>query len=559
MTSTQQDTLDAALRQAFQVCEEPPLTLTARLESEVSRLRPAQLKRQAPSRLARRGLALVSVAAATAFALVMAPKILVRRALAQMVSAAENVRSLHRVGWIVDGQGNRHKADEAWFQDGHWRLESPRGVQIYTAGRNYFYDPGAHLATWRAAEGAFANNPSGFSIRSMMADLTRWGWSDKITLSPEEQVLDGRRARVATIEPAHENIRIVLYASPNTLLPFRMDLLKPTLNGWKLSQTSTMEYNLPLRASLFEPKFPAGTHLMREGEGREEWARSLQKPEATLLTRDQRIVIRDASMNERGDVFVLFTSGRERDVDPGPAVMLVADKPALKLAGAGSEFVPLSTLLASPSRGFYAQADGPDVKKKIEGVRVDDEPLQWAVWTRIQPLTPAQAAQPQRVSLQVVSNGNSSKGNSSSGKAFDRHFEVPQARAVTLTMARATADLVPGYVRYFPGGLDEADLLNATDQARADAFGFSQNARPQQRQQALTLYRTIIERTEQDWREQGNQGVQPDKWLAVAELCLKLKRRDEAGQALTRAEEEDQIYGNAKADIARLKQQMQDG
>jgi len=352
-------------------------------------------------------------------------------------------------------------------------------------------------------------------------------------------VLEGRRARVATIEPAREKIRIVLYAEPDTLLPFRYDMLRPTRDGWKLSQTSTMEYNLALPAALFKPNFAPGTRIVRQGEGRETWERSLRQAKAVLSVGQQRIVVRDVAMNERGDLFVLFTAGRERDVDPGSAVMIDVDKPDLQMSGTEGEFLPVSMLHSRPTEGFYSDTDGPMAKKHMEGVRVDGEPLQWALWTRLEPLTPTQAARPQQLLL---------RARSSDG-AFDHRMEIPLSPPATFILQSATVGLVPDYVRHFPNPMSEADLLNATDETRASALRYGLRRRegpmPDDLQKSLVLYRTIIERTEQQWRERGNLGVQPGKWLAVGELCFKLNRLDEAREALARAEEDNRIYGNA--------------
>lgn len=553
-----QDQLDLedALRQAFAVRADPPATLQARLDAELARSRAAGIKRQLRRRTIRRGLTLAGAACALAFAVVMLPRVLVWRALAQMASSGESVRSMHRVSWIIEEDGSRRQTEETWFQDGRWRIERPREVTLHSGGRSYFYEPLARRATWRATQGPFAHNSSGFSVRAMIADMARWNWIDKVTLSPDVQVLEGRRARVVTIEPAREKIRIIIYADPGTLLPFRFDVQQPTRNGWKLSQTSVIEYNLPLQASLFETKFPPGTRVVREGEGREEWARSLQKPLAVLPWRKQRVVIRDASMYERGDVFVLVTAGRERDVDPGPGVMIDVESPDLALSGAEGELVLLTSLWGRPSTGSSLEADGRGATKRMDGVRVDGEPLRWAVWTRLEPLTPAQSARPQRLLLQARAVVYALRGNS-----FSDRVVLPESPKVTLNIRRATFGLLPSYVSFFAQRPTEADLEGATDEARAGALMYDENAGPEHLQKALALYRQIIARNEREWRASGNVGVQPDKWLSVAQMCLQLSRLNEAREALARAEEENRVYGRAADSttrgIEKLKQQLE--
>ena len=540
--------LDLALRQAFAVRDEPPATLQARLDAEHLRSRSAGLKRQSRRRIVRRGLTLASAACAVAFASVMLPKILVRRVLAQMASAAENVRSMHRVVWIVEEDGSRRKIEETWFQGGRWRIERGRNLQIHTRGKSYFYEPRARLATWnRQADGPFSNNASGFSIRALIADVALWKWSDKITLAPDVQVLDGRRARVATIEPARENIRIVLYAEPETLLPFRFDLQEPTRDGWKLSQTSAIEYNLPLQASLFEPRFPLSTRVIDARAEREEWARSLQKPRAVVVQGKQRIAVRDVQMNERGEVFVLYTAGRQLPTTPFNINGVARQRQQswsvpyvwLGLESAASTWMRLQIL----HQPFIASANGPG-----QGVTINGEPLKWAIWTRSEPLAPGSRPGPQRLKLSIRNRGATS------------------AASVSLSIPRATFTLLPAYARHAVPGMTEADLLNAVDEVRAQKLRhrfvyYTSKSRPQEARQAVTLYRAIIARTEEQWRAEGNSGVQPDKWLTLAELCLKLGQREEARQALERAEQDIRIHpsdGDTRR-LEEMKQQLEGG
>lgn len=545
---TQNEKIDALLAQAFAVREVGSDTLAARLDEVCRTHRVAQLKQQKSRRLLRRGLALASVTFAVVLTVITLPKILVWRALAQMADAAENARSMHTVAWAIEADGSRRKTGEIWFQDGRWRIERPREVQIFAGAKLFTFQPRARLATWRKAEEMFAYNSSGFSIRAMATDIARWGWRDKITLSPDEQTIDGRRARVAVIETAIGKNRIVLYADPKTMLPFRYDLLRPTLDGWKISGMSTMEYNRPLSAALFEPKFPAGTRVVEAGAGREEWVRSLQKPIAILWDAKWKIPIRDVQMNEQGDVFVLYTAGRPRDLAPDAAVMMDVPNVDLTLSGDGKTEFLKTRPFARPSMGFFSESEAKAKSGRMRGVMVDGEPLQWAVWTRLEPLKPAQRDLSLRVNLGVQRTYWTM-----TAKPFVRQVGVTKV----LTIARSTFALVPDYVRYFPSGMSEADFQNTVDETRAGALNISANGRREPLQKALALHRAVIERTEQQWRQDGNQGVQSDKWMAVAELCLELKQFEEAREALGRAEEDNRIYGHDTKRIETLKKRLQ--
>lgn len=543
----QNEKMDELLIQAFAISEVDSDTLSARLDEVRRTHRVAQMKKQKHRRFVRRGFALASVAFAVLFSVTTLPKILVWRALAQMADAAESARSMHSVKWAIEADGSRRKTREVWFQDGRWRIEQPREVQVFAGAKLFTFQPRSRLATWRKAEGMFAYNSSGFSIRAVTADIARHGWRDKLTLSPDEQTIDGRRARVATIEPARERIRIVLYADPKTMLPFRNDLLRPTRDGWKINATSTMEYNRPLSAALFEPKFPAGTRVVEAGAGREEWVRSLQKPLAIVWDGTRRIPIRDVQMNEQGDVFVLYTAGRPRDVAPDAAVMM--DVPQVDLALSGNdktEFLKTQPF-TRPSEGFFAESQAKARGRRMNGVVVDGEPLQWAVWTRLEPLKPVRGDVPLHVNLRIQRTYWTM-----TGKPFVQQIGGPKALAI----ARPAFALVPEYVRYFPRGMSEIDFQNTVDETRAGALSMSANGRREPLQKALALYRAAIQRTEQQWREQGNQGVQSAKWLAVAELCLELKQFDEARQALGRAEEDNRIYGNDTKRIEAFKNRL---
>jgi hypothetical protein len=532
--------IDDLLAQAFMLrsAEAEPVTLSSRMDGVSRQFRLAQKQRQQRRFFLRRSLAVASVLFAFTLSVTLLPKILVWRAVAQMVDAGERARSVHAIAYMLEGT-SRRKVTETWFQNGHWRIERSHGIQIYTGGKLYHFDPRARRATWKEKlDGPFAYNMPGFSIRSMMSSLSLWGWRDKITLSQDVEVIDGRPARVATLEPAHERIRIVFYADPQTLLPFRSNLLKPTQDGWKVAQTTQIEYNKPLRTALFEPKFPKETKVVEEGAGREQWAQSLRKPKAILTSGKQRIVIRDVQMNEAGDIFVLFTAGLERVSGSGELVMLDVDKPDLVLSSKeGSELIDLeSSFVARPSMGFALRARRDAENKKMDGVRVDGEPLNWDIWIRSEPLKPAQVNQPQHLTLQV-------KGQ-------------PLSLATNLVIPRATIGFLPDYVHHFPVGMNETDLSILTDEARAHHWRVSANGQRELLQKSLKLYLAIIERTDQQWRESGNQGVQPQRWLTVAKLYFELKQYAEAKAALQRAEEDNRIYGQDTERIEDFKQRL---
>ncbi len=541
-------TLDHLLAQAFAVRAGDGDALSRRLgearrEHHQAQGRHLERRRRGAQDL-RRGGAMASVAGVLALAVVAQSRIGVRGVVTQMGQATLQVRSMHSQTWDIDRDGSRRKVEETWFEKGRLRRETPSQTRLYTGGRFFTYEPQAHLATWRTQRGLYTDNDYGYTILYLMAKASRWGWRDTITLSPEEKVVDGRRARVATIEPAQERGRVLLYADPQTLLPFRFDWLEPAGRGWRLARTGTMEYNLALQPTLFEPRFPRGTRVAEMGSlaGVNAWMDSLQKPRAILFDGPQRVAIRDVQMNQRGDIFVLYTAGRERDVDPARPVMLDVDKPHLALRVDGGGRLPRIPLIdARPSVGISADAPNSSLPRQMDGRRVDGEPLQWVIWTRPNPLPAAQSQQPERITLWITQ-----KATNRAARRVPYAAQTPPAGAsqASFFIERATIGVVPYYVEFFPQTfrLTQNDFLNLTDEARAWYWRSGAEGRRDWLMKALALNGAVIERAQQQWRADSKSGVQPAKWLEVAELCCELGRLDEAREALARAEDDNRIY-----------------
>jgi len=226
----------------------------------------------------------------------------------QITGSVGDVRSAWMDSYAYDGDGNERRAGRTIYSEGRWRLERGEEVEIWTNGDWWSYDPKLRRVLYRRQpNGPFRYNPSGFSVRSMIRDMGRWNWRQKIEIGT--RVVDARELESVTLTDGSNRERSVFLADPKTHLPVEILIEANTARGWRLSQRTRPRFNVPVSAELFEKRYPAGTVLVDEEKEKTAWRAKLEKPLATFDVKGSKVALREVCLTSRGHLFVLYTNG----------------------------------------------------------------------------------------------------------------------------------------------------------------------------------------------------------------------------------------------------------
>lgn len=428
------------------------------------------LRRARRRRSLRTGIGLAGAVLALVMLIVEWPTLVAAQALRRMAAAVTDVRSAHFVAWRIADDGTRTKESETWYQNGQWRIEQrhPNRTQVFTAGRLWSYEPEAAKVTVRRREGPFSYNPSGFTLSSMMSDYTRWGWTDKISML-DNTMVHGRSARQVSLEHNNgmEMDRSLLLVDAATDLPLRCDTTVRSNDGRGLRVVTEFDFNGPLMAALFEPRFPRSAHVFDSDRGQEEWRQKLAKGIARQRVGDRSIVIRDLQVNAEGNVFLLFTAGKylSDEFNSDWRVSIQDDR--------GTTYQrPNAFFLPTMSRPHPGLPNGYVFgKERLEG--------DW--WTPIEPQRPWQ---PRRFTVIYHVNSRNVHGSLPEQRTLDYAVTA----SFTIPVQRPACSVVPDYMPYMATGLyPEIDVLRANARARAYYYHICAN----QPRQALPYYQEV--------------------------------------------------------------------
>lgn len=281
----------------------PALPVSDDLRLRVARLAAqseAKTNKPAPRRWV---LAATCAAVALLGTVALTPRLATANTLSRMSAALDGVRTVHLIRWQAKSVSDpTREKSEQWFLGEAVRREDSRGILVYRDGKRYHFNPQRNRVVVEAAKGAGQFNNSGFSIKSMAADIARWGWKDKIeTLSPSLVSI--------TRDEAAGKVRILITVDPKTDLPqsYELALLK---NGqWENFGNATLRYNEPLDDALFSGEFPGATVIDSDQEKRH-WQQAVEETVTEAKVGERTVRIRDLRVNEKGAIFVLYTCGK---------------------------------------------------------------------------------------------------------------------------------------------------------------------------------------------------------------------------------------------------------
>ncbi len=460
--------LRAALHDAYPAMQPSP-QLRARV-AEMAAAHALRTTRQRTVRLRlRAGLGLAGAAAMLALMVMMWPRVVLAQMLRRMDAAMNGAQSAHIISWKIKEGGSRVKERETWHQNGRLRLETwpsqetgqSRRIEVFTDGRLWRYEPQFDKVTVRRQDGPFGSQPGGFTGAACIRRFTSSNWRNKVSVRSENVQVGGRAARRVHIQTsgAMEDYNIVLLVEAATDLPIEMEMEVTSVHsGKKLKLFAEFQFDQVLAASLFEPKFPAGTRVVDHDKGKEEWRQRLAKGIARQKVGDRTIVIRDLQVNAEGDVFLLYTAGkRPGDSFRGGQAYAGRDWEISLMDEFGTEYK-----WSNPTMGFQPMSgNGKADPNSPNGYVFNGERLEGDWWI---PSVPQKPWKPRRFTITFQVNPTNLHGDWD-GPVLKTNLS--ETARFTLPVQRPATALVPDYMPYmFMGLWREEDVRKAEADVR---------------------------------------------------------------------------------------------
>jgi len=405
------------------------------------------------TRRLRRTFALAAFTVVTSAVLIgVGPKALAVYKLHTIEGAVDDAKTAEIDEYSVQPDGSQALTGRELYDQGKWRLERGSSVQIWQAGKLWRFDPNMKRVTVQSApNGPAAHNPSGFSVRAMIADMTRWNWHDRIDVG--EGRFEGTDVTQVTIT-SNDRERLVVLADHSTSMPIAFRMESKTVHGWRLSGLARARFDRPVDAGLFSTRFDPSLPVVDLDRMRSEFKARIEAPLASYPWKGKTIAIRSVDVNPNGHIFVLYTDGetqadRQREADE----MLAAGRkisrsvplffrsphPMIEVTSSlGSEYLAggsLQPYIAGPSERFRS------------GIVLRDGEVLQGAW-----FIPANAApwQPATVSVQ---------------------FDGDKAKTYRRKFATASTPLLPDWAPLLGlGPTVEEDVLTAELEARRPAL-----------------------------------------------------------------------------------------
>ena len=539
--TTEQDTLREALQSAYPAAE-PSDALRRRVAALAEKTAASAPSRR--SRCLRVGLRLAGVATTiiAVFTFLLPPKLTAVQAYQRMTDSLRDVRSAHYIIWNVLPDGRRVKSSEVWYQAGQWRTENVsdggkgRETQVCQSGKRWTYDENANTITLDRKAFPEGMETSGFSINAGLRDGAANGQKMQVHLVGATSV-QGRPAHIILLyspwvyDKAEPYARSQIVVDDATGLPMRTKSQerKPGTTRWVTTSASESQYNQSLPASLFTPNFPQSAQLMDSISGREHWRQRLAAGVASQLVghfsnvitypnpndpyhpnirgtnTPTRVVVRDFQVNERGDVFLLYTADN--------AVGRESDDLAELTDEFGTKYVS-SVFQHRRKFGFIPTSLEANIgDNRMSGYLFNNEEVQGCWWV---PLQPQGRWKPRRftLTLRVPRLGSA---------VFNLPVQKP-----------ATADL-PEYMPYMARPLSAAYMEEDDAETRAYSYWHDAHDLPQ----ALAWYHKTIDLKSAVQRKFGQQPYSAYQWFDVYQVLMEMGRTEEAKAALLRAKKDD--------------------
>ncbi len=537
---------NTTLREALHdACPTPPLpeSLTARVAALAAASAATRAPRLAHRRRTRLRLLGAGATAALILCFLLIPRPNPVNAYQRMLDSLRDVRSRHTTTWSIRPDGTRTKANETWYQKGNWRIDDPDpksgSIHISRSGKLWGYEEFNNTVT-KDTVGASPDWSDGvirdgtFNVVSLDTLLRQYkssGGEPHITVmgptteggKAVHRIMLTSRSLDFKVDPRKPLYRQIIDQDDATGLPVRLEqqTRKPDDTQWVTDSIEEDQYNQPLPASVFAPDFPKSARYINVVAQREYWRNWLNKGVAAqkIALPDSRrrpvnVVIRDFQVNQKGDVFLLFTANTEigRDIPFGMAEL--TDE-------FGTKYVdPSSQNNGVGAQDFVPNCIDPTATggKKISGFAFGDRQLEGIRWIPLQTQAPWQ---PRRFRLTL-------------------HLADIGTVVFNLPVRKAEADIVPDYMPFTCRPLSAYAPVQTEEelQARAWAFRHDEHDLPQ----ALAAYQKLIALRTQEQKQNGETVTNSDQWLEIYSILTDMGRLDEAKAALLKAKKDNDIW-----------------
>jgi|GEM_PF-6355719 len=341
------------------------------------------------------GIVAVAALAATAMITMLPRKAGAEILFDNMIRAIQGVDRVHFQTYF-NARGGWQKDQEAWYDNGNWRIVTPRDQLLLAGDTKWTYASGQDTAL-RTARQPGEQPPgmeNGLGMSAGLEQMRRMGFH--IQLEPgTKQVVDGRTVQrfVATREGHNE--RDIFEVDTATDLPLNIEHDILTKTGWQIQMKMRCEYNAPTPAGIFDPSFGNGVKVVDLDGLRQEWIKKLARPIQTVPVGPETVEIRDVFVSRQGWVYMLWTGkigGNDYRLDlkddagnvysrayfnPGAIPGSQSKLPLLSVDGQvvdGAWFVPVNPMEARGTHRYTLHAD----KLTVSGT----DPIHTGRWFR---------------------------------------------------------------------------------------------------------------------------------------------------------------------------------
>jgi hypothetical protein len=330
----------------------------------------------------------------------------------QITGSVSDVSSAIFESYIVDAKGNLTRAGGVWYQGGLWRVERGAGYQIFDSGVLYSFQPEAkRVVISRHPKGLFDHNPSGFSVKSILADQMKYQWRDHVEIGTDQ--LDGKTVDRLILNNENVPERTVILANQTTHFPIEIISQAHSRDGWVNRQVMKASFDQKLPPTLFSHEVPKDTRVVDEAKELDSLKSRLEKPIAQFKAGDGLVTIRDVEVNERGHIFVLYTDGENISHEKAVLAEMKAMPHDGRPVTVKTPFIPTPSITAADSLNTqYAESKDAlqlymlsMVDDTVKGLVLDDGLLLKAAW-----LIPEKTVDwtPRRISISFSESGMAS-------------------------------------------------------------------------------------------------------------------------------------------------------
>lgn len=428
-----------------------------------------------------------------AFCLILMPKIAGARALGAIDSALSNVSSFRIVEQSVSSDSTRSDGGVTFYLSGKSKRVTAGYVRYMSGDSETVYYPARNQAIRFPVT---ARRTELSDLTSMLSVLKRSTWTQGLSV---KQVQDhGRAAVLVQANTKTEPIRVQVYADAKSQLPYHVQLFHTTADGGsRLQRDIVIDYSAPVSPSDVEPAFPQGTKVYDRDQLRGLWAAKLSKPSASVVQGKVTIAVRDVSVTNTGNVYVLYSSGIKH---------IPWKEQTQGHFGGGYQLTSISTpdgRTYLPLGGFQGTMYRTD-DTFVSGFMIGGEDVQVAAFA---PLNDYQVSGPVKLNL-TFSEGH---------KSVSQQVTVPSA----------TSPLVAEYFDFLGiAPTDEHNMLSQVSRARGDWY-----LAKQMFDEAEQCYREAVAQSDQYAASVGQTVLQGDLLHSLG-LALKAQGKTTAARAI---------------------------